>query len=70
MSIYKNSIGVPTSIMSTNTIYTIQVNATDGNYVGYLNTQYQTEPDISIEFVVEPSSGIALITPFMYIVTS
>ena len=40
LSIYKNSIGVPTAIMSTNTIYTIQVNVTDGNYVGYMKTQY------------------------------
>lgn len=40
-------------------IYTLEVNATDGIFIGYLKTDFATEPEMSFEFSVEPHSGIA-----------
>jgi hypothetical protein len=59
LKLYKNSIGVPITMMERSNIYTVEVNATDGNYVGYMKTYFYTEPEMSFEFNVEPNSGFA-----------
>lgn len=51
-------------------IYTVEVNATDGKYIGYMKADYDTEPEMSFEFAVEPHSGIAHQTIFTFSVTS
>ena len=56
--------------MERSNIYTIEINGTDGEFIGYMKTYFYTEPEMSFEFNVEPSNGIAYVTPFMLTVTS
>jgi hypothetical protein len=54
--IYQNSIGVLTSLLNRNTLYSVYVEVTDGVRWGNATQILRTKPDISNEFSVEPSS--------------
>jgi hypothetical protein len=54
LQIYSNSVGIRTSLLSRNMIYTVHVKATDGLRVGNISMDYQTQPDTSNEFTVKP----------------
>jgi hypothetical protein len=56
LSVYQNSIGVLTSLLNRNTLYSVYVEVTDGVRRGYATQILETTPDISNEFSVEPSS--------------
>jgi hypothetical protein len=56
LSVYQNSIGVLTSLLNRNTLYSVYVEVTDGTRRGYATQILETTPDISNEFSVEPSS--------------
>eukprot|EP00347_Sterkiella_histriomuscorum_P003593 403363692 len=70
LEIFKNSLGIPTTLMERNNIYTIEANISSNNYQGYIKIDYLTEPDLSFEFSVEPATGVAHETVFMISVTS
>ncbi len=65
-----NSVGVNSTLLKTNQIYTVQVNVTDGDYNGYCRIYYRTTPSYSNEFHVEPRNGTALSTVFLLSVGS
>ena len=48
----------------------MDVYVTDGVSVGYQSVIYNTDPDLSFEFQVEPATGFALSTKFYFSVTS
>jgi hypothetical protein len=54
--VYQNSIGVLTSLLNRNTLYSVFVSVTDGVSWGNATQILRTKPDISYEFSVEPSS--------------
>ena len=70
MSMYQNSMGVLISKLERSNIYKVEVNATYGLQMGYIKTYYETEPEMSFEFSVEPPSGEPHSTVFTFSVTS
>lgn len=52
--IYQNSIGVLTSQLNRNTLYSVYVQVTDGVRWGNATQILRTKPDLSNEFSVEP----------------
>ena len=54
VSVYQNSIGISTNLMSRNSDYYVVVKVTDGKAWGNATQILRTKPDISNEFEVEP----------------
>lgn len=52
--VYQNSIGVLTSLLNRNTLYSVYVEVTDGVRWGNATQILRTKPDLSNEFSVEP----------------
>lgn len=64
LKIYKNSLGLSTALLKRNNHYTISAIVSDGISIGNISVTYDTDPDLSFEFFVEPQSGEALMTKF------
>jgi hypothetical protein len=60
VNIYQNSIGVSTNLMNRNSLYSVVVQVTDGKNWGNATQILRTKPDISNDFLVEPSDLIPL----------
>lgn len=56
VNVYQNSIGMLTSLLNRNTLYSVFVNVTDGVSWGNATQILRTKPDISNEFSVEAAS--------------
>jgi len=46
--------------------YLVSVSATDGVFRGNVSIMYFTDPDVSMEFIVQPSTGTSLSTNFVF----
>ena len=70
LTIYQNSLGIPTSLIERSNVYTVEANVSSNGFIGFTRTDYQTEPDMSFEFRVQPAIGEAHSTNFVLMVTS
>ena len=66
---FNNSVAIPSELLESSSLYTVKLNVTDGTSNGFCYQTYRTNPDISFEFRVSPSSGYAIDTSFTFIVT-
>jgi hypothetical protein len=66
---YNNSIGIYSSLLESSSLYTVMMNVTDGTSTGYNYQTYRSNPEISFEFRVFPTSGQSVDTTFSFIIT-